>query len=110
MPLDLTDAEPATGATSSPSARDCWSANQSRSTALPRLRFKQRFIALLTDHCVRKPGAQRATWLKDSAVCIRQSLPAPPSKQFSQRRSTNDRGPGGRAQEQAGILVRYVQR
>ena len=32
--------------------------------ALPRLQFKERFIALLTDHCVRKPGAQRATWLE----------------------------------------------
>jgi len=32
--------------------------------ALPRLQFKQRFIALLTDHCVRKPGAQKATWLE----------------------------------------------
>jgi len=32
--------------------------------ALPRLQFKKGFIALLTDHCVRKPGAQRATWLE----------------------------------------------
>jgi HD domain len=32
--------------------------------ALPRLQFKKRFIALLTDHCVRQPGAQRATWLE----------------------------------------------
>jgi hypothetical protein len=32
--------------------------------ALPRLQFKERFIALLTDHCVRKPGSQRATWLE----------------------------------------------
>jgi HD domain len=31
---------------------------------LPRLQFKQRFIALLTDHCVRKPGAQNGTWLE----------------------------------------------
>jgi hypothetical protein len=30
----------------------------------PRLQFKERFIALLADHCVRKPGAQRATWLE----------------------------------------------
>jgi hypothetical protein len=30
--------------------------------SLPRLQFKQRFIALLTDHCVRKPGAQNGTW------------------------------------------------
>jgi hypothetical protein len=32
--------------------------------AIPRLQFKQHFIALLADHCVRKPGAQRATWLE----------------------------------------------
>ena len=32
--------------------------------ALPRLQFKERFIALLTDHCVRQLGAQRATWLE----------------------------------------------
>jgi len=31
--------------------------------ALPRLRFKERFIALLTDQCVRKPGAQSSIWL-----------------------------------------------
>ena len=32
--------------------------------ALPRLHFKERFIALLTDQCVRKPGAQSSIWLE----------------------------------------------
>jgi hypothetical protein len=31
--------------------------------AFPRLQFKQQFIALLADHCARKPGAQSGTWL-----------------------------------------------
>ena len=30
----------------------------------PRLRFKQRFTALLVDHCRRKPLSQRSTWLE----------------------------------------------
>ncbi len=32
--------------------------------ALPRLDFKRQFIATLTDHCRRKPGAQNGTWLE----------------------------------------------
>lgn len=32
--------------------------------AFPRLKFKQRFTALLIDHCKRKPISQRATWLE----------------------------------------------
>ena len=32
--------------------------------AFPRLQFKQRFTALLIDHCRRKPTAQRGTWLE----------------------------------------------
>jgi hypothetical protein len=32
--------------------------------AFPRLGFKRRFTALLTDHCRRKPTSQRATWLE----------------------------------------------
>jgi hypothetical protein len=32
--------------------------------AFPRLQFKERFIALLADHCQRKPGAQSGTWLE----------------------------------------------
>jgi HD domain len=48
--------------------------------ALPRLQFKERFIALLTDHCVRKPGAQRATWLE--GFCrLHSTLPATTTEQ-----------------------------
>jgi hypothetical protein len=32
--------------------------------AFPRLQFKQKFIALLANHCERKPGAQTGTWLE----------------------------------------------
>jgi hypothetical protein len=32
--------------------------------AFPRLQFKQRFTALLIDHCKRKPLSQRGTWLE----------------------------------------------
>ncbi len=32
--------------------------------AFPRLQFKSRFLALLTDHCHRKPMSQEATWLE----------------------------------------------
>lgn len=32
--------------------------------AFPRLQFKSRFLAMLTDHCRRKPESQRATWLE----------------------------------------------
>ena len=32
--------------------------------AFPRLQFKTQFIALLADHCHRKPGAQTGTWLE----------------------------------------------
>ena len=32
--------------------------------AFPRLQFKREFVALLVDHCNRKPGAQTATWLE----------------------------------------------
>lgn len=32
--------------------------------AFPRLQFKREFIALLSDHCARKPGAQTGTWLE----------------------------------------------
>ncbi len=32
--------------------------------ARPRLDFKRQFIAILTDHCQRKPGAQNGTWLE----------------------------------------------
>lgn len=32
--------------------------------AFPRLKFKQQFIALLANHCERKPGAQTGTWLE----------------------------------------------
>ena len=37
---------------------------QSILAAFPRLQFKRRFIALLSDHCERKPRSQRATWLE----------------------------------------------
>ena len=48
--------------------------------ALPRLQFKERFIALLTDHCVRKPGAQRATWLE--GFCrVHSTVPASATEQ-----------------------------
>jgi hypothetical protein len=33
-------------------------------TAFPRLQFKKRFIALLIDHCKRKPTSQQGTWLE----------------------------------------------
>jgi hypothetical protein len=32
--------------------------------AFPRLQFKNRFTALLIDHCKRKPTSQRGTWLE----------------------------------------------
>jgi hypothetical protein len=32
--------------------------------AFPRLHFKSAFVALVSSHCARKPGAQRATWLE----------------------------------------------
>ena len=32
--------------------------------AIPRLQFKERFVALLADHCGRKPGVQNGTWLE----------------------------------------------
>jgi hypothetical protein len=32
--------------------------------AFPRLQFKRAFIALVADHCRRKPGAQSGTWLE----------------------------------------------
>jgi hypothetical protein len=32
--------------------------------AFPRLQFKKRFTNLLVDHCNRKPGSQRGTWLE----------------------------------------------
>ncbi len=32
--------------------------------AIPRLDFKRQFVALLQDHCQRKPGAQNGTWLE----------------------------------------------
>jgi hypothetical protein len=32
--------------------------------AYPRLQFKNRFTALLVDHCKRKPTSQRGTWLE----------------------------------------------
>jgi hypothetical protein len=32
--------------------------------AFPRLQFKSRFLAMLADHCRRKPNSQRATWLE----------------------------------------------
>lgn len=32
--------------------------------AFPRLKFKNRFTALLVDHCKRKPTSQRGTWLE----------------------------------------------
>lgn len=38
--------------------------------AFPRLHFKQRFTALLVDHCHRKPLSQRGTWLE--GLCRRQ--------------------------------------
>jgi hypothetical protein len=38
----------------------------------PRLHFKQRFTALLIDHCHRKPLSQRGTWLE--GLC-RQQVP-----------------------------------
>jgi hypothetical protein len=48
--------------------------------ALPRLQFKERFIALLTDHCVRKPGAQRTTWLE--GFCrVHSTVPASATEQ-----------------------------
>ena len=33
-------------------------------SVIPRLQFKERFIALLADHCGRKPGVQNGTWLE----------------------------------------------
>lgn len=41
--------------------------------AFPRLNFKQRFTALLVDHCRRKPTSQRGTWLE--GLC-RQQVPS----------------------------------
>jgi len=38
--------------------------------AFPRLQFKQRFTALLIEHCRRKPLSQRGTWLE--GLCRRQ--------------------------------------
>ncbi len=38
--------------------------------AFPRLHFKERFTALLIDHCHRKPLSQRGTWLE--GLCRRQ--------------------------------------
>jgi hypothetical protein len=49
-------------------------------TALPRLQFKERFIALLTDHCVRKPGAQNETWL-DGFCRAHSKVPASATEQ-----------------------------
>ena len=43
--------------------------------AFPRLQFKERFIALLTDHCVRKPGAQSSIWL-DGFCRVHSKVPA----------------------------------
>lgn len=40
--------------------------------AFPRLKFKQQFIALLANHCERKPGAQTGTWLE--GFCRQHSL------------------------------------
>ena len=48
--------------------------------ALPRLQFKERFIALVTDHCVRKPGAQRGTWL-DGFCRAHSTVPASATEQ-----------------------------
>lgn len=42
-------------------------------TAFPRLQFKKEFIALLADHCARKPGAQTGTWLE--GFCRQHSTP-----------------------------------
>jgi len=48
--------------------------------AFPRLEFKKRFIALLADHCVRKPGVQRATWLE--GFCrVHSTVPASATEQ-----------------------------
>ena len=53
---------------------------QSVVAAFPRLQFKERFIALLTDHCVRKPGAQKATWLE--GFCrVHSTVPASATEQ-----------------------------
>ena len=41
--------------------------------AFPRLQFKARFTALLTDHCRRKPLSQQSTWLE--GLC-RQTAPS----------------------------------
>ena len=43
--------------------------------AIPRLQFKERFIALLADHCGRKPGVQNGTWLE--GFCRAHSTVAP---------------------------------
>lgn len=44
--------------------------------AFPRLQFKRQFIALVADHCQRKPGGQSGTWLE--GFC-RQHSTFPPS-------------------------------
>lgn len=50
--------------------------------AFPRLQFKQRFTALLIDHCQRKPDSQRATWLE--GVC-RAHAAHPPADEAVER-------------------------
>jgi len=56
--------------------------------SLPRLQFKQRFIALLTDHCVRKPGAQNGTWLE--GFCRAHSTVAPSATEQAIREAPFD--------------------
>lgn len=45
--------------------------------AFPRLQFKSRFLAMLTDHCRRKPESQRATWLESFCHATVPQSPVP---------------------------------
>ena len=56
--------------------------------AIPRLQFKQRFIALLADHCGRKPGVQNGTWLE--GFCRAHSNVAPDGTEEAARSAPFD--------------------
>jgi hypothetical protein len=50
--------------------------------AFPRLNFKKRFIAMLVEHCHRKPLSQRGTWLE--GLC-REQAPESSSKTLEEQ-------------------------
>jgi len=56
--------------------------------AIPRLQFKERFIALLADHCGRKPGVQNGTWLE--GFCRAHSHVAPDTTEEEARAAPFD--------------------